>query len=62
MVCSYFSSYLELPMAPVDCQVEVGPSRLQHVYKGRYVAMHEIDITGAERKIFHDCVEDLRMR
>ena len=49
-------------MALVDCQVEVCASRLQHVYKGGYVAMREIDINGAERNIFHDCVDDLWMR
>ena len=62
MVCSYFSSCLELPMALVGCQVEVCALRLQHVYKGGYVAMREIDINGAERNIFHDCVDDLWMR
>ena len=36
-------------------------SRLHHVCHGEYVAMHEIDIDGLERKICRECIDDLRM-
>ena len=44
MVCSYRSSYLDLPVALVDCQMKGYESRLQHTYQGEYVSMHEIDL------------------
>ena len=46
-------------MALVDFQMKVRESRLHHVYQGEYVAMHDIDIDGAERKICHNCVDEL---
>ena len=61
MVCSYRSSYLDLPMALVDCQMKGRESRLHHVYQGGYVAMHAIDLDRAEFKIFQNCVDELWM-
>ena len=61
MVCSYRSSCLDLPVALVDFQMKVCESRLHHVCQGEYVAMHEIKLDRAERKICRDCVDDLRM-
>ena len=48
-------------MALVDCQMEGCASRLHHVFQGGYVAMHDINIDGAERKICCDSVDELRM-
>ena len=59
MVRSYHSSYLDLPVTFVDCQVEGCASRLHHVYQGGYVAMHEINLDEAEQKIFRDCIDKL---
>ena len=59
MVCSYRSSCLDLPVALVDCMVEGCASRLHHVCQGGYVAMHEIDIGRAERKICCDFVDEI---
>ena len=36
-------------------------SRLHHVCQGEYLAMHEIDIDGADQNICHDCVDKLCM-
>ena len=62
MVCSYRSSYLDLPVALVDFQVECCPSRLHPVCQGVYVAMNEIDLDGGERKLFHNYVDEIRGR
>ena len=48
-------------MALVDCQVEGCASRLHPVCQGGYVAMHEIDIDGAERNICCDFVDEIWM-
>ena len=48
-------------MALVDCHMEVCALHLHHVYQREYVAMHEIDLDGAERNIFRGCVDGLRM-
>ena len=48
-------------MALVDFQMEGCASLLHHVYKGGYVAMHEIDLGGEEWNICGDCVDNLRM-
>ena len=61
MVCSYRSSCLDIPVALVDCQMKVFESRLYHVYQGEYVAMHDIDLDGAEQKICHNCVDGIWM-
>ena len=61
MVCSYHSSYLELPVAFVGCQVEGCASHLHQIYQGGYVAMIEINLDITERKICRDCVEKLRV-
>ena len=61
IVFSYQYSCLELPVVLVYCQVEVCSSRLHHICQGGYVAMHEINIEGAEQNIFCDCVGKLRM-
>ena len=61
MVCSYRSYCINLPVALVDCQVYGYTSRLHHVCEGGYVAMHEIDLYGVERKIYCNCVYELRM-
>ena len=61
MACSYRSSFIGLPVALVDCQMKGRESRLHHVCQGEYVDMHEIEIDGSERKIFRECIDDLRM-
>ena len=61
MVCSYCSSCLDLPVALVDFQMKGFELRLQHVCQGGYVAMHEINIDGAEQNICRECIDDLRM-
>ena len=61
IVYSYCSSCLNLPVALVDCQMEGCASRLHHFYQGKYVAMHDIDLDGTERKIFRNCVDELRV-
>ena len=61
MVCSYRSYCLDLPVALVDCQMKGCELRLHHVCQGGYVAMQEIELDGAERKICCKCVDDLRM-
>ena len=61
MVCSYRSSCLDLPVALVDCHMKGCELRLHHVCQREYVAMHEIELDGAERKICCECVDDLRM-
>ena len=61
MLCFYHSSCLNLTVALADCQVEECASRLQHVYKGEYVAMNEINLDGAEQNIFRNFVDDLWM-
>ena len=61
MVCSYRSSCIDSPLALVDFQMKRCELRSRHVYQGEYVAMHEINIDGAERKICHNCVDELWM-
>ena len=61
MVCSYRSSCLDLPVALVACNTKGCELRLHHVCQGEYVAMHEIKLGVSERKIFRQCVDDLRM-
>ena len=61
MVCSYLSSCLDLNVAIFDCQMKGCESRLHHVCQGGYVALHAIDIEGAERKICHNCVDEIWM-
>ena len=61
MVCSYRSSCLDLPVALFDCQIKGYELCLHHVCQGGYVAMHAINLDGAERKICHNCVDELWM-
>ena len=61
LVCSYRPSCFDLPVALVDCQIKGCESRLYHVCQGGYVAMGAIDLDGAERKICHNCVDELWM-
>ena len=61
MVYSYRSSCLDLPVALVDIYIEGCASRLQHIYQGEYVAMNEINLVGAERNIYHNCVDKFWM-
>ena len=61
MVCSYRSSCLELPVALVDFQMKVCELRLHQVCQGSYVAMYDINIDGAEQKVFRNCVDELWM-
>ena len=61
MVCSYCHSFLDLPIVIVDCNMEGCTSRLYHICQGQYVAMHKIDLEGAEQKIYPDCVDELWM-
>ena len=60
MVCSYRSSCLDLHVALVDFQVEGCPSRLHHVCQGEYVAMNDINIDGGGKKIYRNCVDEIR--
>ena len=48
-------------MAIVDCQMKGCELRLHRVCQGGYVAMHEINLDGVERKICHNCVDELWM-
>ena len=59
MVCSYRSYCLDLPVALVDCQMEVFPSHSHHLCQGGYVILYDIDFEGGERKICRDCVDEL---
>ena len=61
IVCSYRSSCLDLPVALVDCQMKGCEWQLYHVYQGRYVAMHVINLEEADCKICHNCVDELCM-
>ena len=61
MVCYYRSSCLYLPVALVDCQVEGCPSCLHHFCQGEGVLLNYIDFDRSERKIFRDCVDELRV-
>ena len=61
MVCYYHSSCLYLPVVLVGCQVEGCVSRLHHVCQGGYVDMYDINIDGAQRKLFRDYVDELWM-
>ena len=61
MLCSYCYYCLNLAVALVDFQVEGCVSRLRQVWQEGYVAMHVIDLDGAERKILHDFVDELWM-
>ena len=61
MVGFYRSYCLDLPVALVDCQMKGRESRLHHVCQGEYVAMHAIDIDGAERNICHNFVDEIWM-
>ena len=60
-MCSYRYFRLDLPVVLVDCQMKRCESLLHHVWQGEYVAMHEINLDGAERKICHNCIEELWM-
>ena len=60
MECSYSSSCIELTVVLVGCWLECYPSRLHHVYQGEYVVLNGIYLDGGERKIFHDCVDEIR--
>ena len=62
MVCSYRSSCIDLPVALVDCQMKGCESRLNNVYQGEYMGMHEIDLDGEEWKICSDCIDRICMR
>ena len=59
MVYPYRSSYIDLTMALVDCQVEGFPLFLHHVFQGGYVVLNYINFDGAERKICCNCVDNL---
>ena len=61
MVCSCRSSCIDLPVSLFGFQMEGCASCLHHVCQVEYVAMHDIDIDGAERKICHGCVDKIQM-
>ena len=61
MACSYRYSCLGFPVALVDCQMKGCESRLHPVCQGGYVAMHDIELDGSERKICRECIDDLSM-
>ena len=48
-------------MSLVDCKLEGCTSHLYHVCQGEYVAMYEINLDGADRKICCYCVDDTCM-
>ena len=48
-------------MALVDSQIKVCEWRLRHVFQGGYVAMHDIDLDGAELRICCGFVDDIWM-
>ena len=48
-------------MVLVDFQMKGCHLHLNHVCKGEYVAMYEIDPDGAELKIFRKCVDEIWM-
>ena len=60
-MCSYRSSCLDLPVVLVDFQMKGCESRLHHVCKREYVAMHDIYIDREELDICRDCVDELWM-
>ena len=60
MVCSYSYYCIDLPVEIVDCQVEDFPSRLHHVFQVEYVLQINVDFNGTERKICHNCVDELQ--
>ena len=62
MVFSYRYYSIDLPVSLVDCQVKGFPSRLQHGCQGGYVLLNGFYFDGAERKICHSCVDNLRGR
>ena len=59
MVRSYRYSFLDLPVALADCQTKGCEPRLHHVCQGGYVAIHDIDLNGAEQNICRDCVDQI---
>ena len=59
MVFSYRPYCLDLPVVLFDCQVKGCELRLHHVCQGGYVAMHAINLDGAERKICCVCIDIL---
>ena len=61
MVCSCRSSCLDLPVAHVDFHMKGCELRLHHVCQWDYVAMHEIELGGAEPNICRECVDGLQM-
>ena len=61
MACSYRSSCLGLHVALFGWQMKGSELRMHHVCQGGYVAMHEIELDGSERKICCECIDDLRM-
>ena len=61
IVCSYPYSCLNVPVELVDCHMVGCASLFHHICQGGYVAMHEIDIDIAERKLSCDCVDDIQI-
>ena len=61
MVCSYPYYCIDLTVKLVYYQMERCALRLHHVCQGEYVAMHEINLDGAERNICHDFVDKIWM-
>ena len=61
MVCSYCSCFIELPVALVDYRLKGCELRLRHVCQVEYVAIHEINLDGAELNICRDFFDELWM-
>ena len=61
MLCSCRSYCLDLPVALVDFQMKGCELCLHHVCQGEYVAMHYINLDGAQLNICLDCVDKLWM-
>ena len=60
-VCSYLSSFLDLPVALVGCHIKGCDLCLHHVCHGEYVDMHDIGLEIAGLNICRDCVDKLWM-
>ena len=60
IICSCRYYCLDLYVLLVDFHVEGFPSCSHQVCQGGYVVLNDIDFDGAEQKICHNCVDELR--
>ena len=59
MVCSYRSSRIDLPVAIFDFQTEGCPFLMYQDCQRKYVILNSIYFERAERKICHNCVDNI---